>query len=102
MSILPARRRVARILVLSAVLVILAVSPASARQCPNGRSGDAAMWLSILHPGVGEWFLNGWGSFGQNVPKHKFWFGFIPFYGWPGYLQVRSAIDASNCKTDDI
>lgn len=68
--------------------------------CANGRSKTAATWLSVAHPGLGEWFLEGWGPF-QNAPQKKFWLGFIPFYGWPGYLQVKSAIDANNCRTND-
>ena len=71
-----------------------------AGRCPNGRSKNGAMWLSIAHPGLGEWYLKGWGSF-EKCPPKKFWLGFIPFYGWPGYLQVKSAIDARNCRTHD-
>ena len=89
----------------AALLILLGPAPLLAQdeagRCPGGKSKNAAMWLSIAHPGVGEWFLNGWGSFEENAPKRKFWLGFIPFYGWPGYLQVRSAIDARNCRTDD-
>jgi len=70
-------------------------------RCPNGRSKTAATWLSVAHPGLGEWYLNGWGSFSQNAPPRKFWLGFIPIYGWPGYLQIKSAIDANNCETHD-
>ena len=70
-------------------------------RCKGGRSKNSAMWLSIAHPGLGEWYLNGWGSFSENAPPKKFWLGFIPFYGWPGYLQVISAIDAANCRTLD-
>ena len=84
-------------------IAFLAASPALAREsgrCPNGRSSTAAMWLSIAHPGLGEYHLKGWGPW-RNMPERKFWFGFIPGYGWPGYLQVKSAIDASNCKTND-
>ncbi len=69
--------------------------------CPNGRSKTAATWLSVAHPGLGEYYLKGWGSFGRNCPQRKFWLGFIPIYGWPGYLQIRSAIDANHCRTDD-
>ena len=69
--------------------------------CSNGKSTDAAMWYSVLHPGVGEWYLNGFGSFNANAPQKKFWLGFIPGYGWPGYLQVKSAIDSKNCRTND-
>lgn len=84
-----------------AVLVVLMLAvPVHARECDNGRSGTAAMWYSILHPGVGEYYLKGWGAF-SNMPQRKFFLGFIPFYGWPGYLQVKSAIDASNCRTND-
>ena len=73
----------------------------SAGHCANGKSTDAAMWYSILHPGLGEWYLRDWGSFNANAPQKKFWLGFIPFYGWPGYLQVKSAIDAKHCRTND-
>ena len=73
----------------------------SAGMCSNGKSTDAAMWYSVLHPGVGEWYLNGFGSFNANAPQKKFWLGFIPVYGWPGYLQVKSAIDAKHCRTND-
>jgi hypothetical protein len=64
------------------------------------RSPQGAMWWSILHPGVGEWYLRGFGPL-NNAPQRKFWLGFIPFYGWPGYLQVKSAIDAQKCRTND-
>jgi hypothetical protein len=57
------------------------------------RNTYKAMWLSIAHPGLGEYYLKGWGSF-ENCPQKKFWLGLIPIYGWPGYLQVKSAIDA--------
>jgi hypothetical protein len=73
----------------------------TAARCSNGKSTDAAMWYSILHPGLGEWYLKHWGSFNANAPQKKFWLGFIPFYGWPGYLQVKSAIDAKHCRTND-
>ena len=85
-------------------LSLLVGSEASAKgraHCSNGKSTDAAMWYSILHPGVGEWYLNGFGSMNANAPQKKFWLGFIPGYGWPGYLQVKSAVDARNCRTND-
>lgn len=66
-----------------------------------GQNRTAAMWLSIARPGLGEWYLNGWGNFADNCPQNKWWLGFIPFYGWPGYLQVKSAIDAKNGRTND-
>jgi hypothetical protein len=58
------------------------------------------MWLSIAHPGLGEYHLKGWGPF-EKMPPKKFWLGFIPIYGWPGYLQVKSARDAVRCRTND-
>ena len=64
------------------------------------RSTFAAIWLSIAHPGLGEWYLRGWGRF-ERCPQKKFWLGFIPIYGWPGYLQVKSAIDARHGRTND-
>ena len=76
-------------------------SHAAAARCSNGKSTDAAMWYSIAHPGLGEWYLKDWGSFNAHAPQKKFWLGFIPFYGWPGYLQVKSARDAKNCRTND-
>ena len=72
----------------------------AANQCENGRRNDAAMWLSIAHPGLGEWKLKGWGPL-DNAPPKKFWLGFIPFFGWPGYLQVKSAMEAAKCQTHD-
>ena len=89
-----------------ASLLILCVvglsAPASAdnTRCKNGRSKNAAMWYSIAHPGLGEYYLKGWGSF-RNLPQKKFWLGFIPLYGWPGYLQLKSADDAFHCRTND-
>jgi hypothetical protein len=83
---------------------LLALAPTAAvaaKECSGGKSSQSAMWLSIAHPGLGEYFLNGWGSFNENCPRKKFWLGFIPGYGWPGYLQVKSAIDAANCRTND-
>lgn len=74
--------------------------PAQAQESGAGRSTFNAMWLSIAHPGLGEWYLEGWGSF-EKCPQKKFWLGFIPIYGWPGYLQVKSAIDARNGRTND-
>jgi len=96
--------KILKISILALALSALTMQPALAQapeQCPNGRSPSGAMWLSILHPGLGEYFLNEWGSWTRNMPKKKFWLGFIPFYGWPGYLQVKSAIDARNCRTND-
>lgn len=91
-----------------AAALLLATAPAATAQegsepgrCANGRSKTAATWLSVAHPGLGEYYLNGWGSFDRNCPQKKFWLGFIPFYGWPGYLQIKSAIDANNCRTND-
>lgn len=66
---------------------------------PPPCDGRAAMWLSIAHPGLGEGRNAGRGWAG--IPKRKFGLGFIPFFGWPGYLQVVSAIDAANCRTND-
>jgi len=76
-------------LVLTAGLTFAWEPPAKA---PN-RNPNAAMWLSIGHPALGEWYNAGWGGW-QNCNRKKFFLGFIPGYGWPGYLQVRSAITA--------
>ena len=84
-------------LVVGTLVLGLTAAPGAA----EGRNRNAAMWLSIAHPGLGEWYLNGWGSFPDNCPQNKFWLGFIPIYGWPGYLQVKSAIDAKNGRTND-
>lgn len=92
--------KVLKIALLAFVLATVFASPALARRCDNGRSADGAMWFSIAHPGLGEYFLQGWGPW-RNMPPKKFWLGFIPGFGWPGYLQVVSAIDAANCRTND-
>lgn len=80
-------------------LVAATPHPTLARETDESRAYNA-MWLSIAHPGLGEWYLGGWGHF-VNCPQKKFWLGFIPIYGWPGYLQVKSAIDARNGETND-
>ena len=99
-------RKILCTLAAAALVLAPAASPAQQKAkpraaCPNGRSTDAAMWYSIAHPGLGEWYLRDWGSFNANAPQKKFWLGFIPIYGWPGYLQVKSAVDAKNCRTND-
>ena len=68
--------------------------PPAATEC-----GKGPMWASIGHPGLGEMLLahQGW----RGLPKKKFYLGFIPGFGWPGYLQVVSAIDAAHCQTRD-
>lgn len=64
-----------------------------------GCQRQRAMWLSLAHPGLGEWrnARQGW----EGMPKKKFGLGFVPLLGWPGYLQVVSAIDAYHCRTRD-
>ncbi len=90
------------LLLLVALWVLVApAEAAAARRCAGGRSPEAATWLSIAHPGLGEWYLKGWGPFWDKAPQKKFWLGFIPIYGWPGYLQVKSAIDAHQCRVND-
>jgi len=79
------------------VVLALLASPAAARSV----GGDKAAWLSVAHPGLGEYYNAGWGSFFGNCPQRKFWLGLIPLYGWPGYLQVLSAIDAYHGRTSD-
>lgn len=80
--------------------VLASAAPASAKTCPNGKSSVGATFLSVLHPGVGEWHLNGYGNWSENMPQKKFWLGFVPIFGMP-YLQIVSAIDSANCRTDD-
>lgn len=95
--------------ILLAAAALLAATPLPARAagkerpgfCANGRSKGSAIWLSIAHPGLGEYYLKGWGNFWGRCPQKKFWLGFIPGYGWPGYLQIKSAIDAGHCRTND-
>ncbi|TMA94039.1 MAG: hypothetical protein E6J77_04370 [Deltaproteobacteria bacterium] len=60
-----------------------------------------AAWLSVGHPGLGEYYNAGWGDFFEHCPQRKFWLGLIPIYGWPGYLQVLSAIDAYHGRVSD-
>src|SRR5262245_21044561 len=93
--------RIAPLALASCLALALGADAAHARPCPGGHSSDSATWLSIAHPGVGEWYLKGWGGFWDHAPQRKFWLGFIPFYGWPGYLQVKSAGDANRCRTND-
>ncbi len=78
---------------------ILAAPAAAARTTAGHRR--AAAWLSVAHPGLGEYYNAGWGFFFDHCPQKKFWLGFIPLYGWPGYLQILSAIDAYHGRTSD-
>ena len=90
-------RRAISIAILVLAMVAVAM-PAQARTIGQHR---AASWLSVLHPGLGEYYNNDWGFFFDRCPQKKFWLGFIPIYGWPGYLQVLSAIDAYHGRTSD-
>src|SRR5437660_81710 len=74
-----------------ALALALAV-PAAARTHGDARK---AAWLSVAHPGLGEYSNAGWGPFFDRCPQKKFWLGLIPFYGWPGDLQILSAIAAN-------
>jgi hypothetical protein len=89
------------IVLLAALILAGPAGAAERRRCPGNRNPESATWFSIAHPGLGEYYLKGWGPFFENAPQLKFWLGFIPFYGWPGYLQVKSAIDANHCRVND-
>ena len=84
--------------IVAAVLVLGVVVAADARTIGDARK---AAWLSVGHPGLGEYYNGGWGPFFDKCPQKKFWLGLIPLYGWPGYLQVLSAIDAYHGRTSD-
>lgn len=88
-----------RIVACAALCAVLVSQPA-VTWGRDARDTSTAMWWSILHPGLGEWYLKGWGSF-DKCPQRKFWLGLIPIYGWPGYLQVKSAVDAKHGRTND-
>ncbi len=79
--------------------MMLALATPSAGQTAGERR--KATWLSVGHPGLGEYYLSGWGDFFEHCPQRKFWLGMIPVYGWPGYLQILSAIDAYHGRVSD-
>jgi hypothetical protein len=90
-----------RAIAITLLLVFAVVAmPAEAQRTASGKR-KAAAWLSVAHPGLGEYYNRGWGGFFDNCPQKKFWLGFIPLYGWPGYLQVLSAVDAYHGRTSD-
>ena len=89
--------RTSRLVGMLVVAAVLA-APADARTLADRRK---AAWLSVGHPGLGEYRNAGWGDFFANCPQWKFWLGFIPLYGWPGYLQVLSAVDAYHGRRSD-
>ena len=93
-------RRASFALLVVALCALVGGEAQAETRCKGNRSKTGAMWLSIAHPGLGEYYLKGWGSW-EKMPQKKFWLGFIPLYGWPGYLQVKSADDAYNCRTND-
>ena len=84
--------------VMTGGLVLLLAAGARARTIGDARK---AAWLSVAHPGLGEYYNAGWGPFFDRCPQKKFWLGLIPLYGWPGYLQILSAIDAYHGRTSD-
>src|SRR5437773_11960449 len=85
------------------MVAALALERARAVRAGGRTPGDArkAAWLSVAHPGLGEYYNTGWGPFFDRCPQKKFWLGLIPFYGWPGYLQILSAVDAYHGRTSD-
>ena len=85
-------------MVMALALALALAVPAAARTVGDARK---AAWLSVAHPGLGEYYNAGWGPFFDRCPQKKFWLGLIPFYGWPGYLQILSAIDAYHGRTSD-
>ncbi len=89
-----------RALVVMVFVVSVLVAPVGAETHSLGHR-RAAAWLSVVHPGLGEYYNNDWGFFFARCPQKKFWLGLIPVYGWPGYLQVLSAIDAYHGRTSD-
>jgi len=90
-----------RVITITALLILaIGAGPAGAQRTASGKH-RAAAWLSVAHPGLGEYYNRGWGFFFDNCPQKKFWLGFIPLYGWPGYLQVLSAMDAYHGRTSD-
>jgi hypothetical protein len=56
--------------------------------------GRASGSRRVLQPRLGGFFFD-------HCPQKKFWLGFIPIYGWLGYLQILSAIDAYHGRTSD-
>jgi len=90
--------RMGTLIVLVVGVTLGLAAPSSARTLGERRK---AAWMSVGHPGLGEYYNAGWGDFFENCPQKKFWLGLIPFYGWPGYLQVLSAIDAYHGRTSD-
>src|SRR5579885_1436753 len=92
--------RMARRVIAAVCLGAVLAAPAAAARTTAGHR-RAAAWLSVAHPGLGEYYNAGWGFFFDHCPQKKFWLGFIPLYGWPGYLQILSAIDAYHGRTSD-
>jgi hypothetical protein len=91
--------RIGKLTLVAVALLVALPAAADARTCRGGKSPQAATAFSVLHAGVGEWYLKDWGPF-ERAPQNKFWLGFLPLYGWP-YLSIRSAIDANRCETLD-
>ena len=91
--------RIAWLVLVVGLLVTSGAAPAEARVCAGNRTSQIATVLSVLHAGLGEWYIKDWGPL-SRAPQNKFWLGFIPVYGWP-YLSIRSAIDSSRCETLD-
>jgi len=44
----------------------------------SGEFRDSATWLSVAHPGLGEYFLRGWGPFFEHAPTEEVLAGLHP------------------------
>ena len=62
--------RIAFSFAVTVALALFGASSASAQaDCPDNRYSQNAMWLSIAHPGLGEWYLKGWGPFPEGAAE---------------------------------
>jgi hypothetical protein len=73
-------------------------TPSPARTLGDRRK---AAWLSVGHPGLGELLQRWIGGLLRELPAEEVLARLDPLYGWPGYLQVLSAIDAYHGRTSD-
>jgi len=62
--------RIRAIAMVTVVFMLAALAPDARAEICGDRSPQGAMWSSILRPGVGEWYLRGFGAF-QKAPQRK-------------------------------
>ena len=84
---------------LAALALLPAAQPSDARTVPRRPPTTTADHVLGRAPRPRRVVPEGSRDFLETAPPRKFWLGFIPFFGWPGYLQCEGARDAASAAS---